>query len=244
MLVSLQGKIWAGVRSAEGAYTQPRWVGNAPACTLELATESAEKFDSYTGSRLQLDKLPLSKTATLSLTLDEWTLDNLSLALYGSESNLEAGALSGEALPSPLAAGDFLRLEHGFISDLALTTASAPLVAGSDYRIESAPAGLIEILKAQTEAVSAAYSYAAVENLTIFTTAAPERWLFLDGINTRTGESVLLDLFRCQFDPVSSLGLIHEEYGSLELTAAVLYDPINAQRANLGGFANLRRKGA
>jgi len=53
---------------------------------------------------------------------------------------------------------------------------------------------------------------------------------------------VLVDLYRCKFNPIGELGLIHEEYGSLALTGAVLFDPLNARNANLGGYGRMITK--
>ena len=68
--------------------------------------------------------------------------------------------------------------------------------------------------------------------------------LFLDGIDTETGKSVLVDLFRCKFNPVGTLAMIHEEYGNLPLTGSVLYDPLNAGDPMLGGYGRYIEKKA
>jgi len=243
MLVSLQGKIWLAERSAQGKYEKPVWVGNAPTATLQLATETTKKTESYSGNRLQIGELDRGKTATLNLTLDEWLPSNLVLGLYATQSDIVAGTVTAEPLPAELKAGEFIRLDHPFVSDVVLT-AAAPLVVGTDYRMESAPGGLIEILKDTSAAVKAAYSYESVTSLAMFTDRPPERWLFLDGINTETGESVLVDLYRCKFNPVGDLGLIHDEYGSLALTGSVLFDTLNAREANLGGYGRMVSKKA
>lgn len=243
-LISVQGKIWLATRSSAGKYEKPVWVGNAPACTLQLNTETTTKTESYTGQRMQIGELDRGKTATLNLTLDEWLLQNLALGLYATAAKLTAGTVTGETLPSPLAVGDVIRLDHPFVTDLELTAGVTPLVLDTDYRIESPAGGLIELLTAQAGTVTGAYEYAEANSLSIFTTRPPERWLFLDGINTETNEPVLLDLYRVKFKPVGELGLLHDEYGNLPLTGTVLYDPLNARDANLGGFGRMITKAA
>ena len=61
----------------------------------------------------------------------------------------------------------------------------------------------------------------------------------LDGVNIATNEPVIVTLYRCNFDPASELGLIHEQYGSFQLTGSVLYDTLNAADANWGGFGRI-----
>lgn len=244
MLVSLQGKIWLATRSALGKYEKPVWVGNAPVASLKLATETTKKTESYSGNRLQIGELSRGKSATLDLTLDEWLPQNLELGLYGTSTASISSTVTAEALPAPLAVGDFVRLDHPFVSSVVVKQGVTPLVLGADYRIESAAGGLIEFLTLQATPVTVDYAYAAIDSLTMFTATPPERWLYLDGINTETGESVLVDLYRCKFSPVGDLGLLHEEYGPLVLSGTVLYDPLNAKDANLGGYGRMITKQA
>ena len=243
-LFSFQGKIWLAERSAAGKPIKLEWVGNAPQLQLQLNTANTDKTESYSGQRLQIGQLKGAKTATVNLTLDEWTPLSLALGLYAKPISAAAGTATGEAMPTPIAIGDVIRLDNSFISDLVLEDATNPLVLGTDYRIESPSAGLIEFLTAQAGPVTADYEHAAVEGVTMFTSTPPKRWLLLDGINTETGESVLLELFIVQFNPVGDLNLITDEYGSIPLTGSVLFDPVNAQDDSLGGFGRVLAKAA
>lgn len=243
-LFSFQGKVMLAERTAQGKAVKFTWLGNVPTLQLQLQTNNVTKNESYTGNRLQIGMLAGSKTANLNLTADEWTAQSIALALYATSLDIAGSTVTGEALPSPLAAGDLVRLEHGFISDLVLDDAGTPLVLGTDYSIYSESAGIIEMLTAQADPIEADYEYAAVQAATIFTEQPPERWLMLDGINTDNNEPVLLDLYKVRFNPVGDLSLITDEYGNIPLTASVLYDPLNAGDANLGGFGRVRNKAA
>lgn len=243
-LFSFQGKIWLAGRSAAGKPIKPEWVGNAPQLQLQLNTANTDKMESYSGQRLQIGQLKGAKTATVNVTLDEWNPLTLALGLYAKAISLAAGTVTGEALPTPIAAGDVIRLDHAFIDSLVLENLTTPLVLGTDYVVESPSAALIEFLAAQSEQITADYEHAAVEGVTMFTSQPPKRWLLLDGINTETGEHVLVDLFMVQFNPVGDLNLITDEYGSIPLTGTVLYDVINAGDPSLGGFGRVQAKAA
>ncbi|HCE6972234.1 TPA: hypothetical protein NH097_006538, partial [Pseudomonas aeruginosa] len=119
-LISLQGKIWMAERSAQGKALKQTWVGNAPTCELQLATETTNKTESFSGNRLQYGQLDRGKTATINLTLDEWLLPNLILGLYAQQVAIPGVTVTGEALPTPIAVGDVFRLAKPFISDLVL----------------------------------------------------------------------------------------------------------------------------
>lgn len=243
-LYSFQGDVWLAERSSAGKPLKQTWLANVPELVLAMTVETTTKAEAFSGERMPYGILNRAKAATLTLTLDEITNHNLALALYATQVSAASGSVTGEALPTPLAAGDIIRLDRPFISDLVLTASATPLVLDTAYRIESATAGLIEFLTAQASAVTAAYDYEQTEAFTMFTQTPPERWLMLDGINTENDEPVIVDLYRCKFNPVGSLALINDDYGSMQLTGSVLFDPLNAANANLGGFGRVVRKGA
>ncbi len=247
-LFSFQGKVHAGERLANGKLSKPVWAGNVPTMTLQLATESTNKTESFSGNRLQYGRLQRGKTATLNLVFDEWLPQNLALAIWASQLDVVGASVTGETFPTGLAAGDYVKLDHPFVSSLVLTdsTATPVTVPTANYALESPNAGLVRIddIGALTQPFKAAYTYAGRTSFTMFTDAPPERYILLDGINTETDEPVIVTLYRCKFDPVSDLAFINDEYGNFSLTGSVLYDVVNAADANLGGFGRIDQKAA
>lgn len=243
-LVSLQGKIYLAERSGAGRPVNPVWVGNASACTVQLQSESTTRNESFSGNRLPYGRLQRAKTATLNITLDEWTRDNLALGLYAKVIDITGGTVTGEALPSGVASGDMIQLDERFISDLTIVDSATPTPASVPFELESATAALVELgdLTGLTAPYTAAYTHAGTESYSMFAVNAPERFLMLDGINTEDGSRVLVELYRVSFDPISDLGLIHEEYGALAMTGSVLFDSQNADGSNLHGFGMISRK--
>jgi hypothetical protein len=214
-------------------------VGNAPELTLTLTTGSAKKFDSTSGNRLQIGELSLTKEASLAMTLDEWTVITLGLGMYSSAISITGATVTDESIATALD-GEFVKLAHQFVTDIAMVnSAGSPLtlIEGTHFRIESEAAGIIEFLQTiASPPVLVDYEYADADAISMFTTQPPIRFLILDGINTDNNERVYLELYKVKFNPVGSLSLITNEYGSIPLTATVLYDTLNAADANLGGF--------
>jgi hypothetical protein len=248
-LFSFQGKIFLAERLSTGKMGKQTWVGDAPTCTVQFQTETTEKTESFSGNRLPYGRLRRGKTATINLTLNEWLISNLALGLHATHTAQAGASVTNEAFPTGLVAGDMVRVDNPFISALTITDSAgtpATLTAGTHYRLDSADAGRIEIVNvaAFTQPFRANYTYAAADLLSIFGETPPERWLYLDGTNTENGEPVIVDLYRVSFDPISDLGLIHEEYGELSMTGSVLYDPLNANGSNLHGFGMIRQKQA
>ncbi|MBN1004932.1 hypothetical protein JTL34_36645, partial [Pseudomonas aeruginosa] len=93
-------------------------------------------------------RLQRGKTATVNITYDEWLPKNIAAAIWASQIELPADTVTGEVLEGDLKAGDFVKLDRQFVSSVVLTdsaTTPAELVLGTDYRIESPTAGLIEL---------------------------------------------------------------------------------------------------
>ncbi|SFA72990.1 hypothetical protein [Azotobacter beijerinckii] len=167
--------------------------------------------------------LPWAPAGIQNITLDEFLVENL--ALHSSPVAIASGTVSAEELPSGLVAGDEVQLDQRFVSSLVLTDGNASpvtLVEGTHHEIVSLAGGIVKIISpaSLTQPFEAAYSYAAANSLAIFANSTPpERWIFFDGINTVTGDKVILDRFRVQFDPVSDFGLINDDWGGLQLTS-------------------------
>src|SRR5690606_21011984 len=117
-LFSLQGHIRIGERLASGKPGKLYWAGNVPEATIALAEETTEKNESFSGQRLSYGRLGTSRSGTLNLTLDEWSLKNLALGLYSAPLNTVGGSVTDEAFPTGLVAGDQVRLDHPYASSL------------------------------------------------------------------------------------------------------------------------------
>lgn len=241
---SFQGKVLLGARLDGGKPGALRWVGDAPKCDVALATESESRKESHSGQRLTSAYLQKGTDVTIALTLNWADAANLVLGLYGTAIAVTAGTVTDEPLPAGLVAGDIVAVEHGGISAVVVKdSAGSPvtLVANTDYRVDSANGGTIEILNVGsfTQPFEVSYSYTASADVTMFTSAPPERYLMLDGINTIDNSPVRLRLYRVRFNPLSTLPLINESFGQIELSGAVLYDSEAAADAELGGFGKI-----
>ena len=248
LLMSLQGTINLATRNTASSPVRPnafRHVGTADSCEMELNVETVTQNESYTGQRLQVGELTLGKSGTLNLTLKDWSIENIALALYGEVITINSGIATDEKLPDGLVIGDRIKLANPFVADVELKIADGTtLVLGTDYEIESAHAGLIKLLTSAALTATVDYSYAKQESLGIFTRQPPERWFMLDGINTdRENEHVIVELFRVKFNPISNFSLLHNEgYGELPLTATVLADMSQNKDSSLGYFGSYVQK--
>ncbi|OKP27617.1 hypothetical protein [Serratia fonticola] len=243
-LMSLQGAVNLALRLNTGRPGPFRFVGQTDACSVELSAETVTQIENYTGQRLPIGELSLGKSGNMSLTLKDWTLENLALAMYGKVVKTPSGTVTSEPLPDGCAVGDRIRLDHPFISDVELT-GTGSLVPGTDYRVDSPSAGIIELLTPAALTATVAYSYASSEMLGLFSTLPPERWMLFDGINTENEERVVIQFYRVKFAPLSDLALLHNEgYGELPLTGSVLADMSQPKDSALGFFGSYMQQAA
>lgn len=243
---SFQGKVYLGARLAGGKPGALRWVGDAPKCDVALATDSESRKESYSGQRLTSAYLQKGTDVTINMTLNWADADNLVLGLYGTKIAVASGSAVDEVLPSALAVGDVVALEHGGISDLVIEDSTgSPVTAtlGTHYRIDSANGGTIVILSLTglVQPLKASYDYTASADVTMFTSSPPERYLLLDGVNTIDNSPVRLRLYRVRFNPLATLPLINESFGQIELSGAVMFDSEAAADADLGGFGKIEQ---
>jgi len=239
-LFSFQGYVYLGELSGR-KITNPFWVGDAT-MSITLETESVEHNESFSGQRLPYGRLTTKKSATATLTLFEAKADNLALALYGSKVPVTAGTVTAETLPTA-ADGGLIELDHSIVSDLVITDSASTaetLIEGEHYAIENAAGGLVKLLDTTglTAPFNAAYSYAAADRTSLFTTTPPERFLKMVGVNTLNNAPVVVDLYRVRFDPASELALHNEEFGSFELSGSLLA-VAGLMNDTLGGFGSL-----
>lgn len=242
--VSLQGRFYAAVvtNGVPGAF---RALGNVPVGGVQLSADTFEHSESQTGNRLQDLRIQRNKRATISLTLEDWSKENLSLAFYGANSSIASGTVTNETLPSGLVAGDIARLAKPKASSIVVKDSAgtpATLTAGTHYEVVSADHGTIKILNPASfvQPFKVDYANAQVTNINMFTQQAQELWVKFDAVETIPGQAnKLMEFYRVVFDPVADLGLIHDENGPLPLTGSVLYDSTKSADVTLGQFGRV-----
>lgn len=243
-----QGRVYLAQRDTTGNPLSLRWVGNVPDLKISLNVETIEHKESYSGQRLTDLQIIKSKDGEFSCTLEEISSENLELSLFGQTSQVNSGSVTGEALPTGIAAGDLRLLIHQFVSAVTVTDSAgtpATLVEGTHYRVHAAQGG-IEFLSVTgfTQPFLVDYAYGAAKRTAMFKSAQPEVWLRFDGINTADGNRpVIVDLYRVAINPTKDLSLISDELQKFELSGKVLADVSKDGAGPLGQFGRIVMQG-
>jgi hypothetical protein len=237
-----QGKLFIASRDNAGNPLAFAFVGNVPSLAFALNTDELAHKESTTGQRLTDHRMIRGKDASIKFTLEDFSVANLALALYGAKSVQSGASVTNEAFPNPVAVDDYVRLNFPKVSSLVVRDSAgtpATLVLDTHYTVESLDHGMIQIksLGAFTQPFKANYTYAQHTRVGFFTQPAPERYLRFEGINTEDNNApMLVEFYRARLAPLAELPLITEDMSKMEMTGGLLYDDFRASDTTLGQF--------
>ena len=242
---SFQGRVYLGKRDPSGAPIEVRSPGNVAELKLSLKTDVLEHYESQSGQRALDHRMVKQKSATVNLTIEEFTKENLALALYGNFVVGTTGTVTDEPLGGVSATvGDRYFLAHPKVSSLVVVDSAgtpATLASGTHYTADT-DFGAIQFLDTTgfTAPFKASYAFGVATEIGIFTQALPERYLRLEGLNTAQGNArVLVELYRVAFDPLKEISFISDEYNKFELEGSLLADSSKPLDAVLGQFGRI-----
>jgi hypothetical protein len=245
---SFQGRVYLGKRDVNGLPLEVRSPGNVAELKLALKTDVIEHFESQSGQRSLDHRMIKQKSATVNLTLEEFTQENLALALYGSHVTGTTGTVTDEPLPATVVISDRYFLAHSKVSTLVVKDSAATpatLTLGTDYTAD-VDFGALQFLNLTgfTQPFKASYAYGAVNEIGIFTQPLPERYLRLEGLNTAQGNAkVLVELYRVAFDPLKEIAFISNDYNKFDLEGSLLADATKPVDAVLGQYGHIAQIG-
>jgi hypothetical protein len=232
-----QGKVLVGTRNSDGTPGILRWVGNASVFRLAMNEDVVERKESYTGNRLPNRRMTRSRGGELTLTFDEFDVNNMALALLGVTTAVADAAavtnvtLAGGATTAKV--GDSLLLPAknvvaGTVVVRDSTGTPKVLVAGTNYELD-AFAGTITLLNLSTggpytQPFKADYDPQAVNVIGAFKQLSTEVCVRMDGVNTDDGSRVVVDVFRARLSPSRQMDFINDDYNDFELSGAILAD--------------------
>ena len=250
---SFQGRVYLGKRDINGNPIEVRSPGNVADLSLSLKTDVIEHYESQTGQRAVDLRLVKQKSATVALTIEEFTKENLALALYGNHETGTGGSVTNEAIgpnaggATPVV-GDRYFLAHPKVSALSIVDSAgtpATLTLGTHYTAD-VDFGAIQFLDVTglTAPFKASYTYGAVTEIGIFTQPLPERFLRLEGVNTAASNAkVLIELYRVAFDPLKKFDIISNDLNKFEMEGSLLADASKPYDAVLGQFGRIVQLG-
>lgn len=244
-----QGKVFFRDLDSNGNMVGPwKWVGNVPELTFTMNTEFLEKTESYSGKRSTVRRITTSQSASISLTLDQFDADNLSLALNGVEITKAAGSPVTD-LPlgnaTDFSAGDSIDLGEQYfnVTNLVVKAGSTELVLNEQYEVDL-KSGMITFrdMTGVTGAITADFTPGAYKIANVLTKNAVEKAFRFEGLNTAEVDAngdpdrIILMFYKVQLATNGDISMISDDFGSFPLTGEALRDSSRPESSDLGQF--------
>lgn len=228
-----QGSLFIATRTVNGVPQGFLPVGNVPELTIDIETTLFEHKESESGSRLTDLTIVKEKKGKFNFKLENLNLDNLALGLWGTKATVAGSSVTDEVVNVPTGGLDQrYALAHPKVSAVVVkdSTGVTAYTVDTDYTVD-ADNGVVVPLTGGTitenEDIKVSYTYAGYTQMDAFTTsAAPERWLRFEGLNTVDDSRVLIDIFKAQFDPLTGYGLLNEDLASVDMKGTILADAL------------------
>ena len=218
--------IGKGIVYIENDASQLIDVGNVTAFSYSADEEEVALKNYRTAGGGNYNSITRVSAVNVSLTMSDFSAENLAIGLFGSVTAVTAGAVADEAQTTPADVSvDFL-LPTNHVIDTTQTVTVTGYTLGDDYQVSSA--GIIVLAAGDIPADTAlaiSYTKKAVNVVEAFVTAAQDRRVVLAGLNEAQGSSpVVIHIHRFKSGPAQETAFIGDEFGEISINGEALLD--------------------
>jgi hypothetical protein len=224
-----------------GVLTQWRHLGNVEVFELTTEDDVLDKFSSMDKTSALYKRITRRRNVILRMTLSEYSPENLAMIAMGTKSEITQAAtpVVGEVLTADALLGAYYQLAKlgPYTAGPALTVTATPLVLGTDYEITDPILGIIHILSTavnvnDTDQIDVDYTPTAytvgsgVVTVRGGTESVSEFAVkFIS--DPSSGPKTHVDVWRASSTPDGPIGLISEEWSTIQVQMAVQQDLVN-----------------
>lgn len=234
---SFRGEVYIAERDASGNPLGSTFAGNVPSLTLKLGVEKDEHTESMTGYDYVDDVDITKRTGDVTLVTEELIKEVVALALQAEVTSVAAEAgLVDQAICSDPVVGKAYMLPHLNVSNASFK-ADAVAIDAEKYTLDG-PYGMITFtdITGVSGAITGDYDAGAVTQYAMHKDTLPEIWIRLNGINKKTMEKCVVDLYRVGMSPTEAMEWINSKRSSMTLPGTVLADLTKDEDSSLGQF--------
>lgn len=247
-----KGSLLLDTLTSAGAHTGFDFMGNATALTLAAEVTKAQLFSSTQRSAPLIAEAVTRIAYTLTVTLSEFTLNNLRKFLLG-ESNVKTQAVGAGVTVNFTGAqvvpGRYLDVGSRQITNVVVTRDGTDvLTADTDYILYS-EFGLIKLVDGgavqEGDDIEVEFNRPAltIDQVRIAKESAPIcHLLYLADDANQDGDAARdrLEIWRVSCAPEGEMNVISDEYGNFQLTMGVLSDAANHPNDPFGTLDRVR----
>lgn len=225
-----QGNLYLFERDAAGKRINGRAVGNAPQIQFSGQQQELSHRESRTGLRKKDNKIIWEPEVKCSITVDNFSKENLAWIFGGTASSVNSGTATAEVQSyAPI-----MQLNNFPITNPSAVTARKS-GAGADWATNTysvSKGGVVTILTdppaagvALGNSIEFNYAYSASERVDGMNAPNKEFWVSAEVVNKADNDNlVLLNLFRVKFMANFQFDLIGTDYGTLAVEGEILLD--------------------
>lgn len=203
-------------------------IGNVSEFTFSFE-EDRKELKNYLGGGGNRNVLSRVSSVTASIVANDFTADNISLALRASISQSKLTPVVDEELDSHGVQDElipFNKLPDLTQSITVKDSLDVALTEGTDYEVTKSGIKVIEGEGIDAEGVKVSYTPLASSMVQALVESGREFVLFMEGLNdAQEGLPFNIRVHRVKFSPAQNLGFISDDFASLTLQMDVLSDP-------------------
>ncbi|MDA9095415.1 hypothetical protein N9J88_03365 [Porticoccaceae bacterium] len=203
-------------------------IGNCSQLELSFEEEKQEQKNFMTPGGGNANVVSSISGFTGSMTLHDYTADNLALALRGEVTAVTAGAVVDEAHSCQGLEGELIPVDFAIDHSVAVTvlkTDDSPLVQDTDFTITSTGIVVIAGSGIDNTGVKISYTKSAGAIMEALVASGEEFRIHFDGLNdAQSGSPVAVALHKVKFSPTSGLNFLGGEFGEIPLEFDVISD--------------------
>ena len=235
--ISLQGKFYLA-EIANGVAAAMRHLGNVPEFELEIGADLVEHQESTSGQRTTDFTMVKTTSVNFKGQLEEINPENLEYILSGMKSEVATKTVTDESLGT-VKAGEEIKLDGYNLTQVSFK-AGAATIATDKYVLDLVFGTVIfNDVTGLIDPILATYTTGAVTHTSLASDFEKEYELFFKGINTATGDSMAVRLWRTKKSPETTFPLIHEDLGQYEISGQALSDVSKGSDATLGLYGHV-----
>ena len=224
------------------------FAGNVTAMTLSAETTTAELYSSTQQGAPLIARATTQVAYTLTATLSEYTFEMLRKFLLAENNTTQQAANAAAAVTlTGVTLGRYYQLNARQVSNVSVFVGSNEMTLNQDYQVNS-EFGLIRPLAGgainenDDVIVNWQQSLLTINQLRIAKIASPIVHLVYlsdDANPDGAGAKDRLEIWRANVAPEGELNLIGDEYGSYQLSMAVLDDSANHPNDPFGNYERI-----
>jgi hypothetical protein len=197
-------------------------IGNSTKMTLATNVNQDEVPDMEVGYGTWSTSSRIN-SVDVDITCKNWSIETLALALRGGTSTVALGSAVEHSITTPSSKDSYVKLPHENITAATIAT----FTEGVDFVLGH---GSLYIPSGSTLAVDTAYTIAltypatTVVDALIDTASSTYHYVYLEGENVITGQTVAVEFWKAEFQFPGNLELLHESQADLPLKLKLFPD--------------------